>query len=322
MGKKHKHLFDAIISPDNFDLAYSKTRNGKRRSYSYLEFKEYASLNLKLLREEVADGAYTVGEYRHFYIYDPKKRLISALPFRDRIVQHAINNVIEPIFDSTFLPYTFACRPGKGTHAGVVHVQSAMRRTAATHYLKTDFRKYFPNIDRAILYELIDKKITCKRTSDLLRVIVPDTGKGVHIGSLSSQLWANLYGTIADRYIHEDLHPVAWARYMDDIVLLHNNRPQLVYMKQWLEAYSKTYMNMSFSKWSIQTIDKGVNFLGYRIRPTHKTVRVESVRRARKKLRNFRTHNDTEGYEKFVAAWRGHIQWADSYNLQKRLEVI
>jgi len=322
MCKKHKHLFDQIISEENFENAYHKTRNGKRRSYSYLEFKEYGALNLKQLREEVATGKYKIGEYRHFYINDPKLRLISALPFRDRIVQHAINNVIEPIFDNTFLPYTFACRKGKGTHAGVIYVQSQMRKITKGYVLKTDFKKYFPSIDRPTLYRIIDKKITCNQTSRLLREICPDIGIGLNIGSLSSQLWANVYGTLADRYIHHNLQPFAWARYMDDIVILHDNKEELSEIRHRLQKYAKDYMKMTFSRWSIQSISKGVNFLGYRIWPTHKLVRKESVARAKRKLRNMRKHNDIESLEKFIASWKGHIQWADSKNLQTKLEVI
>ena len=321
MGKKYNRLFELIIDEENFELAYQKTRRGKRRSFSYLEFKEYGALNLKHLREEVSDGGYVIGEYRDFYITDPKVRLISALPFRDRIIQHAINNIIEPIFDKSFLPYTFACRPGKGTHAGVIHVQSSMRKTRASHFLKTDFSKYFPSIDRPTLYSLIEKKISCKKTLALLKVIVPDEGKGVHIGSLSSQLWANLYGTIADRFIHEQIKPLAWARYMDDIVILNDNMHHLHDTKDQLQELASDSMKLIFSKWNISPVFMGINYLGYRIWPTHKLVRKESVKRAKRKLRNFQTHDDVIGLKKFVASWKGHIQWADSYNLRNKLEV-
>lgn len=159
MSKTHKNLFNSIVTKENFDNAFIKTRRGKRSSSSYLEFKEYGELNLKLLREEVADGGYKRSDFRDFYIRDPKLRLISALPFKDRIVQHALNNIIEPLYLPRFLPYTFACLPQKGTHAGVKYVQSILRKGQATHFLKTDFEKFFPSINTDILYSIHDKKL-------------------------------------------------------------------------------------------------------------------------------------------------------------------
>lgn len=321
MGKKYKRLFEDIVSETNFDIAYKKTAKDKRRSHSYLEFKEYAALNLKLLREEIADKAYIMGDYRQFKIFDPKERLISALPFRDRIVQHAINNVIEPIFEKTLLPYTFACRPNKGTHAGVVYIQSCLRKPQATHTLKTDFSKYFPSINRARLYQEIEAKIKCRDTLDLIKTIVPDTGTGLHIGSLSSQLWANVYGGIADKFIHHELKPFAWARYMDDIVVVDNDSVKLRDMKDRLEQFSKEEMRMNFSKWSVQSLSRGVNFLGYRIWPGYKLIRKDSVKRAKKKIAMFKKMNDQGGLDRFSAAWKGHVSWADSHNLLKTLEI-
>jgi len=321
MGKKYKRLFEEIVSETNFEIAYKKTAKDKRRSHSYLEFKEYATLNLKLLRQEIADKAYIMGDYRQFKIFDPKERLISALPFRDRIVQHAINNVIEPIFEKTLLPYTFACRPNKGTHAGVVYIQSCLRKQQATHTLKTDFSKYFPSIERARLYQEIEAKIKCRDTLDLIKTIVPDSGTGLHIGSLSSQLWANVYGGIADRFIHHELKPFAWARYMDDIVVVDNDSIRLRDMKDRLEQFSKEEMRMNFSKWSVQSLSRGVNFLGYRMWPGYKLIRKDSVKRAKKKIAKFKKMNDQGGLDRFSAAWKGHVFWADSHNLLKTLEI-
>ena len=127
MPKKQRNLIDRITSLDNLRDAYHKTAKGKRLTWGYLEFKEFAEANLLAIRDELQDGAYKIGEYRTFTIYEPKARLISALDFKDRLVQHALCNVISPIMEATLLPYTFACRPGYGTHAGVRHVQAMLR---------------------------------------------------------------------------------------------------------------------------------------------------------------------------------------------------
>lgn len=321
MGKKYKRLFEQIITPENFQDAYIKTRKNKRKSLSYLEFKEYAQLNLELLRQEVADGAYVRAEFRNFYIYDPKMRLISGLPFRDRIVQHAVNNIIEPIYERTFLPYTFACRPNKGTHAGVAHIQSKLRKTNTTHFLKTDFSAYFPSINGEILYKLHDSKIKCAKTMRLMEIITPRNSKGLAIGSLASQLNANLYGTLADNYIHHKLKPIAWARYMDDIVMLGDDPDQLLAMKNALEDFAKQKMRLNFSKWTIAPVSKGINFLGYRIWTNHKLLRKQSVTRAKRSIKAMTKRGDMQALSRFFPAWTGHAKWADVGNLIKSMRI-
>lgn len=321
MGKKYKRLFDKIICPKNFQSAYLKTRKNKRKSVSYLEFKEYGQLNLELLRQEVADGAYVRGDFRNFYIFDPKMRLISGLPFRDRVVQHALNNIIEPIYVPRFLPYTFACLPNKGTHAGIRHVQSNLRKSGITHYLKTDFSKYFYSIDCQTLYQIHDKKIHCDKTMSLMESIQPRTGVGIVIGSLKSQLNANLYGTMADDFVHHNLRPIAWARYMDDMVLLDNDPQKLIEMKNKLEDFANNKMKLQFSKWSSGSVSKGVNFLGYRIWSHHKLLRKQSVIRAKRAIKSMKQRGDIESLNKFLPAWTGHARWADVNNLIKAMRL-
>ena len=315
MGNKHKRLFSQIVSKENFQDAYLKTRKGKRKSLSYLEFKEYAQFNLEELRQEVESGKYVRADFRNFYIYDPKLRLISGLPFRDRIVQHALNNVIEPIYEKTFLPYTFACRPNKGTHAGVKYVQSTLRKGKVTHCLKTDFSKYFPSIKGDVLYRLHDAKIKCPDTMRLMEAITPRDCQGIAIGSLASQLNANLYGTLADNLVHHQLKPMAWARYMDDIVILDNDPAKLRDMKDKLESFALEKMGLKFSRWSVTPISRGVNFLGYRIWTKHKLLRKQSVVRAKRAIKALKSRQDTEKLTKFIAAWTGHASWADTNRL-------
>jgi len=321
MGRKYKRLFDELVSERNFRIAYEKTRRGKRSSLSYLDFKEYAALNLERLREQVAAGEYEMAPFRQFYIHDPKTRLISGLPFKDRVVQHALNNILEPIFERAFLPYTFACRPGRGTHAGVKHVQSALRRTGATHVLKTDFSKYFPSIDLMRLHGIYAGKIKCARTLDLKARITPTQGTGVPIGSLTSQLDANVYGSRIDHFVHHEIKPLAWARYMDDIVLLSDDPAFLRAAKDRMAAFAREEMGMAFSKWQVAPISRGVNFLGYRIWPRHKLLRKHSVQRAKCKIRALTRRGDAVALERFLSAWIGHARWADVENLMRTLET-
>lgn len=289
-------------------------------TYGYLEFKEYSEANLVLVQEELRNGAYAIGPYREFVIYEPKARLISALDFKDRLVQHALCNVVAPIFERGFLPYTFACRKGFGTHAGVRHVQAALRHTKAPYFLKTDYSKYFPSVDREVLHGMIERKIDCLKTLEILREIIPPTGKGIPIGSLTSQLFANVYGNAADRFVHFDLGHRNWARYMDDIVILGDDPDKLHADFDKLNQYSMDTLRLHIGKWQISPTRRGVNFLGYRIWDTHKLLRKDSVLRAKRKVSNFIQHNDMEGLQRFVASWSGHAQWANVHNLTNWME--
>jgi retron-type reverse transcriptase len=320
MAKKHRNLIDKITTIENLRLAYEKTARGKKMSFGYLEFKEYAEANLLLIQEELKDKAYKIGDYREFVIYEPKPRLISALDFKDRLVQHAVCNVISPIFEKTLMPNTFACRVGYGTHAGARFVQSRLRHGQYKYFLKTDYSKYFPSIDRSILHDMIERKIGCSATIDILREIIPPNGKGIPIGSLTSQLFANVYGNAADRFIHFNLGQREWARYMDDIVLLGNDKDQLMDSFLRINDFSMNSLELRIGKWQISPASRGVNFLGYRIWSTHKLLRKDSVTRAKRKIARFLKTNDQESLEKFVASWSGHAKWADTRNLFKWME--
>lgn len=316
MGKKYRNLYEKIHDWDNLLSAYKQTCNGKRKTWGYLEFKEYDECNLRTIQAELVNKTYRIGAYRHFTIYEPKPRLISALEFKDRLVQHALCNIITPIFERTFLPYNFACRDGMGTHKGVKYLQSMLRKHHYTHFLKTDYSKYFPSVDHQRLHVEIERKISCRDTLNLIREIVPPEGKGIPIGSLTSQLFANVYGNIIDHYIHHRLKHRHWARYMDDIVILGNDPEELRDSFFKIAEFSGVEMGMRISKWCVRPIQRGIDFLGYRIWPTHKLIRKDSVNRAKRKIKRYTCRNDIDSLKKFIAAWRGHIQWADCHNLK------
>jgi RNA-directed DNA polymerase len=320
MGKRHGNLIERVADPDNLRLAYENTARGKRLTWGYLEFKEYAAKNLLEMREQLLSGTWEQGEYRQFTVFDPKVRLISALDFKDRVAQHALVNVIGPIFEAALLPYTFACRPGMGTHAGVRHVQAALRHTGATHFMKTDYRSFFPSIDRERLHRMIEAKIKCPKTLATICAMVPATGLGLPIGSLTSQLFANVYGGVIDRFIHFELGARHWARYMDDIVVLSSNPYEL---RDWFEGVrcaSHERLGLGISKWQVSPVTRGINFLGFRIWPRHKLLRKRSVVGAKRKIARLLRAGDTPALERFIAAWRGHAAHADTCNLFNHME--
>lgn len=325
MAKRFRNLFPRIVEPDNLLEAYRRARRDKRMTIGHLEFQEHLYANLEWIARALKEETYRPGRYHAFTVHEPKERLIMALPFLDRVVQHALCNVIEPIFDAMLLPMAAACRTGKGTHYGAQRAQAAMRRCAErgpVYCLKLDFSKYFASIGRPRLHVEIRRKISCAATLRLIETIVPATGFGLPIGNLTSQLFANLYGHILDRFLVHEAGVQTATRYMDDTVIFGNDLEELRLLKSHVDRVVFDDMGLAFSKWSIQPVSRGVNFLGYRIWPDHRLLRRDSVKRAKRKIRAFRRRGDEEGLRRFVVAWGwGHARHANCRNLLRSLGV-
>jgi retron-type reverse transcriptase len=232
--KTCNHLYDRIISFDNLLLAASKAQKGKRFKDSTALFNLDLEKELVRLHDELRTLRYRHGGYRDFSVFDPKRRLISAAPYRDRVVHHALCNIIEPIFETTFISDSYACRQGKGTHAAVDRYTEFARKN--TFVLKCDIRKYFQSIDHAILLERIERRISCIRTLWLIRKVIGsrtdetcafyfdgddlftplERRRGIPIGNLTSQFFANVYLDGFDHYVKEVLRCKYYIRYADD----------------------------------------------------------------------------------------------------------
>lgn len=315
MSKKYRNLMPKIADIGNLRRAYKSTQRGRRMTLGALSFKEHAEVNLKHLQEQLESGEWKPDIPRSFWIYEPKPRLITAQSFRDRVVHHALCNVIGPIFENSLLPRTYACREGKGTHAAARRVQADMRRMDGGFALKTDFSKFFPSVDHVALHAMIEQKITCRATLNLIARIVPMEGVGLPIGALTSQLFANVYAGAVDRLLSQCLGEKRWVRYMDDIVVLGMDNERLRHVKIEIERFAANKLHLHFSKWSIQPISRGVNFVGYRIWPHYKLLRRQSVVSARRKLRHYIETGDALGKQQFLGSWLGHAAHADSHNL-------
>lgn len=247
------------------------------------------------------------------------------MPFVDRVAEHALCNVIDPIFDKVFLPQSYACRPGKGTHAAAGDVQAELRRRKAkgvtTWVLKTDYSRYFASIRRPVLHSEYRRKIACPPTLRLIKALIPEEGCGLDIGRLTSQLSANINGHVVDRWLVHTVGIKHFYRYMDDIVVLGHSREAMNVLRLRLGSFSEAKLGLKFSHWSIQPASRGINFVGYRIWHSHKLLRHDSVLRAKRKIKRYTKHGETDRLTKFLAAWKGHAQHADTYNLLTHLGV-
>lgn len=341
--KRIGYLYDQICTFDNLLSAFYKARKGKRSHPNVAAFEVNLEYELLQLLEELKAEAYQPGPYRTFYIHDPKKRMISAAPFRDRVVHHALCNIIEPLFEPTFIYDTYANRKGKGTHAGIRRCQQFLRQYK--YVLKADIRKYFPSIDHGILKGLIARKIKCPRTLALIGKIIDNSNpqepvpdyfpgddlfslkqrrKGLPMGNLTSQFFANLYLSPFDHFVKEKLRIKGYVRYVDDFVLFHDDKKYLHELKRESQHFLAEHLRLLLHprKSEVFPTRNGVTFLGQRIFHTHRRLRRENVQRFYRRL-NGRIEQyqagtlSPEKLESQLNSWLGHARQADTWRLRR-----
>ncbi len=284
--KRTGNLFEQITGFDNIRAAYLKAVKGKRFSNAALIFDLKADENLCRIRKELESGEYKIGKYRQFKIYDPKERLITAASFEDRIAHHAIMNVLEPVFERQFIFHTYACRKEKGTHKAVQH---AFKKAGnCKYFLKLDVRKYFDSIPHKKLKELLFRIIKDRKCLALLFEIIDSYSvsdeRGLPIGNLTSQFFANYYLSPLDHFVLEKLKPKGYARYMDDIAVFSDSKSELknilAEMQKFVEPFS-----LSFKQPVINSCRNGVPFLGYSISDKRISFLNRTRRRKARKVR-------------------------------------
>ena len=342
--KTYNRLFEQICSFENLLNASRKAQRGKRFQDEVARFNFHLERELYRLQEELQTQTYRPGAYHEFYIYEPKLRKISAAPYRDRVVHHALCNVIEPIFDRTFIFDSYGCRKGKGTHKAVNRFTEFSRKNR--YVLKCDIKKYFPSIDHEILKAMFRRKIRDVQTLWLMDLIVNSSNpqervleyfegddlltalnrkRGIPIGNLTSQFFANIYLNGFDHFVKEALECRHYIRYVDDFVVLDNIKECLHRVKAEMEGYlSKLRLKLHPYKCQIFPVKAGTDFLGYQIFPSHRRLRKSAVTRARRRLkrlqRDYSSGNISQhDVNQSVQSWLGHVQHADTYGLRRAI---
>lgn len=292
--------------------------------------------NLIQIQNELIYKSFETGRYRFFYVYDPKTRLVASLPFKDRVVQHALCNILEPLFELRFIFDSYACRKGKGMHAGANRATHFLRETRRkwgnVYCLKCDIEKYFPSINHAILKSIIRRRISCVDTLWLIDGIIDSSSddgnarkRGLPIGNLTSQLWANVYLDILDHFVKEVLRERYYIRYMDDFIILGASKSHLWEVKYEIERFLDEYLSLRLNgKTGIAPIEQSIDFLGYRIWPTHRRLRKSSKKRMKRKLKAFQRKykNNEMEFDQInacIQSWLGHARHCNSYSLRKKL---
>jgi retron-type reverse transcriptase len=342
--KRAGNLWPGIVSFENLLQAAENAARGKRRRPDVARFLMELEPELHRLRQELVTGVYTPGEYKTFTITDPKPRQISAAPFRDRVVHHALTQIIEPVFERRFTADSYACRKGFGTHKAL----AAARRGAYNYpyVLKCDIAKYFPSIDHAILKSQLARVIKCRPTLQLASRIIDGSNpqeeslayfpgddlftpferrRGLPLGNQTSQFFANVYLNPLDHFVRQTLRPALYVRYVDDFLLFARGKPELVECKRALESFLHTLrLRMHPGKSRIYRSADGITFLGWRIFPDRLQLHRGNVVRFRRRLaglaRGFEQGElDWEELRCRLRAWIAHAAHGDTWRLRRRI---
>lgn len=336
MSKQFMFLYDKIMDKDNIYKAFKKVSLGKNKyKIDAIKFEQDETYNLNELRNSLKYKTYKHDGYTEFYVYEPKKRLIYAPSFKDKVVQIAVNNILKEIYFKCFIYDSYGSIDNKGTHKCVERISSFMRKAkweygVEAYIVKLDIKKFFYSIDREILKSLYRKKILCKNTLWLLDLIVDTANeiddKGLPLGNALSQLSSNIYLNEVDQYIKHVLKVKYYVRYMDDMILIVESKDKAREIKKAIEIFlnQKLDLELNKDKSKIFPIAQGVNAIGFKIYATHRLLRNNSKRKIKRKVKAipnlvFNKHKPKEKIEQIMNSWLGHAKFACSNNLIKKL---
>lgn len=332
------NIFNQIISLENLFGAWDLFKIGKRRKADVQEFERNLEDNIFALRKELEDKTYSHGGYTSFYITDPKVRHIHKALVRDRVIHHALFNMLYPIFDKIFISDSYSCRTNKGTHKAVDRFQIygsevTKNNTKNCFILKCDIQKFFASIDHSILKTLIRKKIKDENALWLVTIIIDSFhsevgfAKGAPIGNLTSQLFANIYLNEFDQFMKQDLKIPYHIRYSDDFVILSESKEFLVNLIPIIEKYLKDNLKLTLhpNKISIRPYHQGIDYLGYVLFPYHRLPRTRTRKRIFTKLESHIALWKSEKIpittiDNSLQSYFGFLKHANSYKLTQKLK--
>ncbi len=346
MGKRIHDLYPQVYAFENLLFAERDAAHGKRGRPDVAAFEYSLEEGLLTLQQELREKTYRPGAYRRHTVCEPKERLISAAPYRDRVVHHALTNVIEPIFERRFIKDSYASRGGKGTHAALDRCQTFARHFP--YVLRCDIVEFFPAMDHAVLRGLLTRVIgdddllwlcdtlltggadelttqyTCVRfagdtDADMRRP------RGLPIGNQTSQFWANVYLNALDQYIKRDLRCAGYVRYVDDFLLFAPDKSTLHAWKRAIIAFLATLrLTLHEAESAVIPVMTGIPFLGFRVYPDHRRLRHRNVTAFARRYRRLRGEY-TAGRILFtrldasVQGWVAHAAHADTFGLRRSL---
>lgn len=315
--KRIGNLYEQIISIENLQLADAKARKGKLRSYGVIQHDKNREDNIVNLHNLLKNHQFKTSKYYVFKIYEPKEREIYRLPyFPDRILHHAIMNILEPIWVNVFTIDTYSCIKKRGIHAVLKKLKNDLKDAEGTQYcLKIDIKKFYPSIDHAILKAIIQRKI---KDNDLLSLLfeIIDSAPGIPIGNYLSQYFANLYLAYFDHWLKEEKKVKYYYRYADDIVVLSDQKSNLHTLFFEIEQYLSEKLKLSVKQnHQIFPVDaRSIDFVGYRFYHTHILLRKSIKKRFARAVAKRKGKIDL-----IHSAYYGWAIHCNSINLLKKL---
>lgn len=314
--KTYKNLYKRFISKENFELAYKNAIKGKNKQRQVQEFKKNEKENLEKIRQLVISGKFHTSKYRKMTIYEPKERIIYKLPFApDRIVQHAIMNILKPILLNLFIKNTFACIEGRGQHKASLKCSEFVRRNKYVY--QGDVRKFYPSIDQFILSTMFHRLIKDTQFLAILDDIIFsfEGGKNCPIGNYCSQWFGNFYLSKLDNFVKHTLKCKDYERFCDDFLLFSDDKAYLNDCKKRVEAFLQNELLLNMSKSELYPTITGIDYCGYRHFGKYVLLRKRTAQRIIKRYRK-------EISKEAVTSYKGVLKHCCSYHLNCKLNKI
>jgi len=338
--KIYKNIFEKVISLENLFLAWDKFKSNKQKKRDVQQFEWRLEENIFKLHRDLKYKRYKHGKYASFYIQDPKQRHIHKATVRDRVLHHAVFSVLNSIFEPTFISNSLSCRIGKGTHKGIYILEKILLQTSSNTFkpcfaLKCDIKKFFETVDHRILLNIICKRIKDDDVLKLLEEIVESFSsqystlfyqKGLPIGNLTSQLFANIYLNEFDQFIKHKLKIKHYIRYTDDFVIVANNKLYLENLIIPIRSFlsDKLALELHPKKVTIRKFHQGIDFLGYVVLSHHRLLRTKTrqhiFRKLKKRVNEYKMDLiSKQTLEQSLQSYLGVLSHANTYKLNNEI---
>lgn len=343
--KTYKKLYDQLCSYQNLELAYEKAKHHKTSTKAAIEFEKNWQPNLYALTKELKDKTYTPKPLQKFILRDPKTRTICVSDFRDRIVHHALINILQPIFEPRFIYDSYASRKGKGTLPAIKRLDKFIKKVTKNgkkipnarnnndvqgYALKADIKHYFDNVDHQTILNIITRRIKDENILWLTKVILEHynsgtPGKGMPLGNWTSQFLANIYLNELDQYVKHKLKAKQYIRYVDDFIILHQNKTVLTKYEQKIKTFlQKLKLQLHPDKCKIIPLKQGIAFLGFRTFYHHKLILQRNLRkihnRLKEMLEQYKTKSITaQDINETLHGWNAYAMQANTHKLRTKL---
>jgi len=307
--KRKGNLYEQIYSLENLYLAEKNARKGKKYQKQIIQFSKNRDINISEIHNLLKNEEYKVSKYSVFTIFDKKEREIFVLPYKDRIIQHAILNIIKPILDKCFISQTYSCIKNRGIHKALYKLKYYLKDIENTKYcLFLDIKKYYPNINKYTLKQFLRRKFKDRKLLNLLDTIIDSHNQGIPIGSFLSQYFGNFYLTYFDHWLKSK--KLIYLRYMDNIIILHKSKEFLYNLRIEIQTYLFNILDLQLSTYQIFPVEsRGIDFVGYKVYHTHILLRKQIKQNFKIMLQKYPNENSISSYKGWISHCNGLNLW-------------